>query len=82
MDDTVGEPGDDVENRMGKPCENVGYIGAIKDRLESRQKGYRDGRSPVGWGEPVGVECQEPRKDRSCWDKELARKWDKQCQGV
>lgn len=37
MDDAVGKPGQDVEDRVGPPREEVRDVCAVQDRLEGRE---------------------------------------------
>lgn len=82
VDDAVRYPGHDVQERVRVPREDVGDVGAVEDRLESREDRDPDVRS-VAFGDELGrVEEEEPGEDGRRGEEELGGEGDEEGEGV
>lgn len=82
MANTVGDPGEDVENGMGESGENVGDVGTKEDGFKCGKERNGDGGSVCGGDEPGRVECQEIDGDWDGGEEELRGERDEEEEGV
>lgn len=68
----VGEPGEDVENRMLVGGENVGEIGAVKNILERRENTNPDMGTVIIGDKATAKEIHQPNPNHRRREEELS----------